>query len=91
MGMREAIACVEGRLHPFSASVLQFYLAGHLSTGEFLRWFHMPNSSYLPLGVCIVSHLAPGYVPGTNQPEILERAHSLPATRARLRDLIGAP
>ena len=54
MGVREAIACVEGRLHPFSAQVLQFYLAGHLSTGEFLRWFHMPNSSYLPLGVCIV-------------------------------------
>jgi hypothetical protein len=71
MGVREAIACVEGRLHPFSAQVLQFYLAGHLSTGEFLRWFHMPNSSYLPLGVCIVSHLAPDYVPGTNQPEIL--------------------
>ena len=71
MGLLEARNCLPASLHPFSAKVFDLYVARLITTGGFLRWFHMPNSDYLALGVCIVHHVEPGYVPGTLQPEIL--------------------
>ncbi len=29
-----------------------------MTTAEFLRWFHMPNSAYLPVAQCILASLA---------------------------------
>ena len=68
----ETAACITLKLHWFSQQVLDYYLLGRISTGEFLRFFHMPNSDYLPLGQCIVSHFRPDYVPGTLQPSVLD-------------------
>lgn len=72
MGIDDARKCLPPSLHPFSAKVFALYTNGLITTGEFLRWFHMPNSDYLPLGVCIVHQFEPGYVPETYQPEILD-------------------
>lgn len=71
MGLEQARSCLPASLHPFSAKVFNLYASGLITTGEFLRWFHMPNSDYLPLGVCIVHQVEPRYVPGKLQPEIL--------------------
>ena len=57
-------ACLSpAKLHPFSQQVLDFYLAGRMPTSEFRRWFHMPNSGYLPLSDCIAQIVDPSYVP----------------------------
>ena len=45
------LSCLPERLHPVSRMFLEIWLAGDLSTVEFLRWFHMPNSDYLPVAV----------------------------------------
>lgn len=37
---------------------LENWLAGELTTAEFLRWFHMPNSAYLPVAECILAVVA---------------------------------
>jgi hypothetical protein len=37
---------------------LEHWLAGDLATAEFLRWFHMPNSAYLPVAECILAVVA---------------------------------
>ncbi|QPC41715.1 hypothetical protein HW532_02660 [Kaustia mangrovi] len=57
-------SCLPERLHPFSRNVLDLYLSGALDTAAFLRWFHMPNSTYLPVAECIVARLDPAYRPG---------------------------
>jgi hypothetical protein len=46
--------CLPEKLHPVSKFFLDSWLAGKMSTAEFLRWFHMPNSEYLEVGRCIV-------------------------------------
>ena len=51
----EILACLPARLHPVSQYFLDQWLDGRLSTAEFLRWFHMPNSDYLPVGECILA------------------------------------
>jgi hypothetical protein len=56
-------ACLPVKLHSFSRQVLDYYLAGRLSTEEFRRWFHMPNSEYLMLGDCIAQAVDPDYIP----------------------------
>lgn len=37
---------------------LDYWLAGDMATAEFLRWFHMPNSAYLPVAECILAVVA---------------------------------
>jgi hypothetical protein len=37
---------------------LETWLSGGMSTAEFLRWFHMPNSDYLPVARCILAIVA---------------------------------
>ena len=54
-------ACMPDHLHWFSHQILDYYLHGRISTGEFLRWFHMPNSDYLKSGACIQRILDPDY------------------------------
>ena len=51
----EILACLPERLHPASRMFLEYWLAGKLSTPEFLRWFHMPNSDYLSVAQCILA------------------------------------
>ena len=46
------------RLHPVSQMLLDSYVAGHISTPEFLRFFSLPNSDYIPLAQCFVTALA---------------------------------
>jgi hypothetical protein len=48
------IACLPERLHPVSRAFLEAWLNGEMSTAEFLRWFHMPNSSYLEVAQCLL-------------------------------------
>jgi hypothetical protein len=54
----ELLICLPARLHPVSRMFLDHWLAGDMSTAEFLRWFHMPNSAYLPVAQCILAVLS---------------------------------
>jgi hypothetical protein len=47
-------ACLPVRLHPVSRQFLQQWLAGEIGTRTFRRFFHMPNSAYLPVAECLV-------------------------------------
>ena len=51
----EVLACLPERLHPVSRAFLEYWLTGIMPTREFLRWFHMPNSDYLPVAQCLVA------------------------------------
>ncbi len=54
--LRESIVvCLPERLHPISRVYLENWLSGELSTAEFLRWFHMPNSDYIAVANCILT------------------------------------
>jgi hypothetical protein len=66
--IRDIEACLPAQLHSFSRQVLEIYLMGHMSTAEFRRWFHMPNSDYLMLGDCIAQKVDPQYVPEAKLP-----------------------
>jgi hypothetical protein len=68
----ETLACVPDQIHWFSQAILDYYLSGRITTGEFLRWFHMPNSSYLAAGECVVAHLDPNHDPLRYSPGILD-------------------
>ena len=61
MGLTEISGCLHGDLHWFSQQILDYYLSGKIPTGDFLRWFHMPNSSYLASGQCIADIMDPDY------------------------------
>jgi hypothetical protein len=50
----EVVVCLPDRLHPVSRMFLEQWLVGDLSTAEFLRWFHMPNSAYLEVAQCLL-------------------------------------
>ena len=54
----EILACLPERLHPVSQTFLGYWLEGTMSTPEFLRWFHMPNSDYLPVAQCLLRAVA---------------------------------
>ncbi|MEX0758800.1 MAG: hypothetical protein WD100_04400 [Tistlia sp.] len=56
----EALACLPERLHPVSRYFLDKWLDGTLTTPEFLRWFHMPNSDYLEAGRCLLNAITGG-------------------------------
>ena len=90
MGMREAIACVEGRLHPFSAQAPQFYLAGTFPPGNSCAGSTCPIRAIFCSRLHRLASVA-GLCSRHQPAKDSQRAHSLPATRARLRDLIGAP
>lgn len=49
------LICLPEHLHPISRMFLDYWLSGEMSTAEFLRWFHMPNSEYLPVAQCILA------------------------------------
>ncbi|HTN97375.1 MAG TPA: hypothetical protein VL101_10385, partial [Nordella sp.] len=68
MEMRDIESCLPPKLHNFSRQVLEFYLHGHMTTEEFRRWFHMPNSDYLMLGDCIAQKVDPHYIPEAKLP-----------------------
>ena len=53
----EILVCLPERLHPVSRMFLESWLTGGMSTAEFLRYFHMPKSAYLPVAECIVTAL----------------------------------
>lgn len=52
------LACLPPRLHPVSRKLLEAWVSGRLSTPTFQRFFHMPNSDYLPVGECLVQVMA---------------------------------
>ncbi|MGI9514502.1 MAG: hypothetical protein ACR2OL_16515 [Anderseniella sp.] len=54
-------SCLNGEYHWYSRQILELYLDHVINTGDFLRWFHMPNSSYLPTSECIANSLDPNY------------------------------
>ncbi len=45
-------------LHPVSQMFLTAFLDGRMTTQEFLRFFSLPNSDYIPLARCFVTMLA---------------------------------
>lgn len=45
------------QLHHFSLGVLSEFAKGQLTVGDFLRWFSMPDSSYIPSAECIIKTL----------------------------------
>ena len=51
------LACLPPHLHPVSAQILQLFLNGDLTLGEFRRMFSLPNSDYLPVTDCILRAL----------------------------------
>lgn len=69
MDRRKIEACLPPNLHSFSRAVLDYYLEGRLTTAEFRRWFHMPNSEYLMPGDCIAQIVDPSYIPEDQLPE----------------------
>ncbi|HIC81600.1 MAG TPA: hypothetical protein EYP07_11650 [Kiloniellaceae bacterium] len=54
----DVLACLPERLHPVSQMFLERWLSGDMTTAEFLRWFHMPNSSYLDVAKCLLAVVA---------------------------------
>jgi hypothetical protein len=68
MDRRKIDACLPPKLHGFSRMVLDYYLEGKMSTEEFRRWFHMPNSEYLMPGDCIAQLVDPEYIPEDELP-----------------------
>ena len=52
------LLCLPEKLHPVSRLFLDSWLRGDLSTAEFLRWFHMPNSDYISVAYCLLSALS---------------------------------
>ncbi len=46
------------RLHPASSLFLDAFLEGRMTTQEFLRFFSLPNSDYIPLAKCFIELLA---------------------------------
>lgn len=69
MDRRKIEACLPANLHGFSRNVLDYYLEGRMTTAEFRRWFHMPNSEYLMPGDCIAQIVDPDYIPEDELPE----------------------
>jgi hypothetical protein len=54
----QLLTCLPERLHPVSRAFLEHWLSGAMPTSEFLRWFHMPNSDYLPVAQCLLALVA---------------------------------
>jgi hypothetical protein len=69
MDRKRIAGCLPPKLHGFSREVLDRYLDGSMTTADFRRWFHMPNSDYLMLGDCIAQIVDPNYIPESELPE----------------------
>jgi hypothetical protein len=54
LGDQRVAACLPVDLHPMSQKFLEAWILGDMPTREFLRWFHMPNSDYLPVAQCLL-------------------------------------
>ena len=49
------LGCLPGQLHPVSEVFLKAWLAGEISTANFRRFFHLPDSDYLDVAQCILT------------------------------------
>jgi len=59
MWPQDIVACgMPARLHPVSQMFLDRYVEGAISLDNFLRFFSLPNSDYIPLAQCIVQTLS---------------------------------
>lgn len=56
----QVVVCLPERLHPISQRFLEAWLKGEMATADFLRWFHMPNSSYLEVAQCLLRAMQGG-------------------------------
>ncbi|MDJ0942315.1 MAG: hypothetical protein QNJ30_02570 [Kiloniellales bacterium] len=56
----QILVCLPERLHPVSQRLLEAWLKGEMETAAFLRWFHMPNSSYLEVAQCLLRAMQGG-------------------------------
>lgn len=65
-------ACLPPYLHPMSERYLGYFLDGSFTTAEFLRWFHMPNSAYLPVALCVLERLGVEWQPAWPPPRTLD-------------------
>ncbi len=70
--------CMNGDYHWYSQQILELYLDQLINTGDFLRWFHMPNSSYLPTSECIANLMDPDYDYRLWRPGVLDGYVSKP-------------
>jgi len=43
------------QLHPVSELIMNYYNEGRITTGEFLRYFSLPNSDYIEMAFCYIS------------------------------------
>ncbi|MCR9219798.1 MAG: hypothetical protein NXI21_06190 [Alphaproteobacteria bacterium] len=69
--MADVADCLPDRLHPMSAQYLDYFLDGTWTIEEFLRWFHMPNSDYLPVALCILDRLGVEWRPPWPPPRVI--------------------
>ncbi len=60
------------KLHPMSERYLGYFLDGTFTIAEFLRWFHMPNSSYLPVALCVLHRLGVEWQPAWPPPRVID-------------------
>ncbi len=59
MWAQDIVACgMPARLHPVSQVFFDKYVEGAISLENFLRFFSLPNSDYIPLAQCIVQVLS---------------------------------
>ncbi len=75
MELASIASCLPNEIHSFSQLMLDYYLNGRLSSNEFMRWFHMPNSEYLQYSKCIVTALDPNYDPTAFVPGVMDGAN----------------
>lgn len=47
-------------IHPVSQMFLDYYLSGLMPEHEFLRYFSLPKSDYIPLARCFIDLLING-------------------------------
>ena len=43
------------RLHPASKLIMDYYNDGVISLKDFMRYFSLPNSDYIPLAECYIT------------------------------------
>ena len=53
----QVLACLPDPLHPVSRMILEAFLDGRLTRQDFLWGFHLPNSDYLAVALCVLRAL----------------------------------
>ena len=56
----QALCHFPERLHPASQFFLDSFVAGNMTRMEFVRYFSLPNSDYLPLAYCFAERFVGG-------------------------------